>query len=111
MAVIVVLAASPMALAQRAGFQIGISQPAVALPPVQAPAIATRGTFIGNSLPIEAGPIVIIQNQEKVGEQFAGPGAKDRADDRRLAVSSDGTAGEERLKLRLSPKDLHDQGF
>src|SRR5205809_3436165 len=63
MAVIVVLAASPMALAQRAGFQIGISQPAVALPPVQAPAIATRGTFIGNSLPIEAGPIVIIQNQ------------------------------------------------
>ena len=63
MAVIVVLAASPMALAQRAGFQIGISQPAVALPPVQAPAIATRGTFIGNPLPIEAGPIVIIQNQ------------------------------------------------
>src|SRR5438094_3106164 len=62
-AVIVVLAASPMALAQRAGFQIGISQPAVALPPVQAPAIATRGTFIGNPLPIEAGPIVIIQNQ------------------------------------------------
>jgi len=52
-----------MALAQRAGFQIGISQPAVALPPVQAPAIATRGTFIGNPLPIEAGPIVIIQNQ------------------------------------------------
>jgi len=63
MAVIVVLAASPMALAQRAGFQIGISQPAVALPPVQAPAIATRGTFIGNPLPIEAGPVVIIQNQ------------------------------------------------
>src|SRR5881628_2893656 len=63
MAVIVVLAASPMALAQRAGFQIGISQPAVALPPVQAPAIATRGTLIGNPLPIEAGPIVIIQNQ------------------------------------------------
>src|SRR5438552_2312996 len=62
-AVIVVLAASPMALAQRAGFQIGISQPAVALPPVQAPAIATRGTFIGNPLPIEAGPVVIIQNQ------------------------------------------------
>ena len=61
-AVIVVLAASPMALAQRAGFQIGISQPAVALPPVQAPAIATRGTFIGNPLPIETGPIVIIQN-------------------------------------------------
>ena len=63
MAVIVVLAASPMALAQRAGFQIGISQPAVAFPPVQAPAIATRGTFIGNPLPIETGPIVIIQNQ------------------------------------------------
>src|SRR5438094_5920556 len=62
-AVIVVLAASPMALAQRAGFQIGISQPAVAFPPVQAPAIATRGTFIGNPLPIEAGPVVIIQNQ------------------------------------------------
>ena len=63
MAIIVVLSASSMALAQRTGFQIGISQPAVAFPPVQAPAIATRGTFIGNPLPIEAGPIVIIQNQ------------------------------------------------
>jgi len=62
MAIIVVLSASSMALAQRTGFQIGISQPAVAFPPVQAPAIATRGTFIGNPLPIEAGPIVIIQN-------------------------------------------------
>ena len=61
--VIVVLASSPMALAQRAGFQIGISQPAVAFPPVQTPAIATRGTFIGNALPVGAGPIVIIQNQ------------------------------------------------
>src|SRR5262245_53850285 len=60
--VIVVLATSPMALAQRAGFQIGISQP-VAFPPVQTPAIATRGTFIGNALPVGAGPIVIIQNQ------------------------------------------------
>src|SRR5438093_12214873 len=61
--VIVVLASSPMALAQRAGFQIGISQPAVAFPPVQTPAIAPRGTFIGNALPVGAGPIVIIQNQ------------------------------------------------
>ena len=66
MAVVVVLAASPMALAQRAGFQIGISQPVVAFPPpVQAPAIATRGTFVGNPLPI-AGPIVIIQNQNQL---------------------------------------------
>src|SRR6266571_2672734 len=73
MAVIVVLAASPMALAQRAGFQIGISQPAVALPPVQAPAIATRGTFIGNPLPIEAGPIVIIQNQLIAPTPFFAP--------------------------------------
>jgi hypothetical protein len=58
--VIAVLAASPMAPAQRAGFQIGIAQPAAAIPPVQAPAIATRGTFIGN--PPIAGPIVIIQS-------------------------------------------------
>jgi len=62
-AVIAVLAASPAALAQRAGFQTGIAQPTVAFPPTQAPAIATRGTFVANPLPVGSGPIVIIQNQ------------------------------------------------
>jgi len=61
--VIVVLAASQAAPAQRAGFQIGIAQPTVAFPPTQAPAIATRGVFVANPVPVVSGPIVIIQNQ------------------------------------------------
>ena len=61
--VIAVIAASQAAPAQHAGFQIGIAQPTVAFPPTPAPAIATRGTFVANPLPIGSGPIVIIQNQ------------------------------------------------
>jgi hypothetical protein len=60
-----VLAANPMvSMAQRSGFQIGIAQPSVAFAPTQAPAIATRGTFVANPLlPPASAPIVIIQNQ------------------------------------------------
>ena len=63
MAVIAAIATSTAASAQHAGFQIGIAQPTVAFAPIHAPAIATRGTFIANPLPIGSGPIVIIQNQ------------------------------------------------
>src|SRR5437879_3561725 len=59
-----VLCSGPkVSVAQRAGFQIGIAQPSPAFAPTQAPAIATRSTFIANPLSTTSSTIVVIQNE------------------------------------------------
>ena len=90
LAVFLSLAMVPAAAqAQNAGFRIGIGQPPVTFPPTQAPAVVTRGTFVGVPtiiVPVQiqqavvpmiipAFPTVIVPNQILVPGQTFVPAA------------------------------------
>ena len=49
-----------LGLAQNIGFQIGIARPQFVLPPVQAPAIAVRSTFMATPAPVVPPPQIAV---------------------------------------------------
>src|SRR5690242_36227 len=65
----------------------------------------------GQDRPEQVEPLVVIQDEEEVEEDVAGPPLEGRADHRRLALAADRPAGEEALELGRRREHVVDEGL
>ena len=64
----------------------------------------------GGDGPEDVEAVVVVEHQQEVQKQVAGPALEGGAEGGGLAVAADGAAGEEQLQTRVAREDLIDQG-